>query len=193
MPYRSLEPGKYGMRGTRASALAAQRLDELADGITSPVDTERGLAARLRYLTASTAGYTAMDTAGITVTPRTLAAWLAEDQTPNRANLRRIDAAYRDLRRRNVARSLIHRLNNGGRGTRVELHPHDQSGVRDQHRRVGVAGHRSVNVRRWDAIVRAWAAGDERALDEEWTDGVLADLGSDWGGYEYATGVGFAA
>lgn len=69
MPYRSLEPGKYGMRGMRASALAAQRLDELADGITSPVDTERGLAARLRYLTASGAGYTAMDTAGIAVTP----------------------------------------------------------------------------------------------------------------------------
>ncbi|MFJ8744674.1 transcriptional regulator [Embleya sp. NPDC127516] len=183
MPYRSLEPGKYGMRGTRASALAAECLDEFADGVASPVDTERGLAARLRYLTASNAGYTAMDAAGIAVTPRTLASWLAEDQTPNRAN----------LRRRNVARSLIRRLNNGGRGTRAELHPHDQSGVRDQHRRAGVAGHRSVNVRRWDAIVRAWAAGDDRALDEEWTDEVLADLGSDWGGYEYATGVGFAA
>ncbi|MFI6979217.1 transcriptional regulator [Embleya sp. NPDC050154] len=193
MPYRSLEPGKYGMRGMRASALAAERLDELADGVSSPVDTERGLAARLRYLTASRAGYEAMETAGIAVTPRTLAAWLAEDQTPNRANLRRIDAAYRDLRRRNVARSLTRRLNNGGRGTRVELHPHDQSGVREPHRRAGVAGHRSVNVRRWDAIVRAWAAGDERMLDELWTDEVLADLGSDWGGFEFASGVGFAA
>ncbi|WP_331773156.1 transcriptional regulator (plasmid) [Embleya sp. NBC_00888] len=193
MPYRSLEPGKYGMRGMRASALAAERLDELADGITSPVDSERGLAARLRYLTASGAGYTAMDAAGIAVTPRTLAAWLAEDQTPNRANLRRIETAYRDLRRRNVVRSLTNRLNNGGRGTRVELHAHDQSGVRDRHRRTGVAGHRSVNVRRWDAIVRAWAAGDEHALDELWTDEALADLGSDWGGYEYASGVGFAA
>ncbi|MYW04451.1 transcriptional regulator [Streptomyces sp. SID3343] len=193
MPYRSLEPGKYGMRGTRASALAAQRLDELADGVTSPVDTERGLAARLRYLTTSHAGYAAMDTAGITVTSRTLAAWLAEDQTPNRANLRRIEAAYRDLRRRNVARSLTGRLNNNGRGTRVELHPHDQSGVREPHRRAGVAGHRNVNVRRWDAIVRAWAAGDEQRLDELWTDEVLADLGSDWGGFEFASGVGFAA
>jgi hypothetical protein len=193
MPYRSLEPGKYGMRGTRASALAAQRLDELADGITSPVDTERGLAARLRYLTASGAGYIAMDAAGVAVTSRTLISWLAEDQTPNRANLRRIDAAYRDLRRRNVARSLTRRLNNNGRGTRVELHPHDQSGVREPHRRTGVAGHRSVNVRRWDAIVRAWATGDEPALDELWTDEVLADLGSDWGGYEFASGVGFAA
>ncbi|MYS83505.1 hypothetical protein [Embleya scabrispora] len=193
MPYRSLEPGKYGMRGTRASALAAERLDELADGITSPVDTERGLAARLRYLTASRAGYAAMDAAGITVTSRTLAAWLAEEQFPTRANLRRIEAAYRDLRRRNVARSLIRRLNNNGRGTRVELHPHDQSGVREPHRRAGVAAHRSVNVRRWDAIVRAWAAGDEPTLDDLWTDEVLADLGSDWGGYEYATAVGFAA
>ncbi|WP_331769409.1 hypothetical protein OG948_37180 (plasmid) [Embleya sp. NBC_00888] len=59
----------------------------------------------LRYLTASTAGYTAMDTAGIAVTPRTLAARFAGDRTPNRANLRRIDAAYGDLSRRNVVRS----------------------------------------------------------------------------------------
>lgn len=57
----------------------------------------------------------------------------------------------------------------------MELHPHDQSGVRDRHRRAGVAGRRSVDVRRWDAIVRAWAAGDERALDDEWTDEVPAD------------------
>ncbi|MGC0416936.1 transcriptional regulator [Embleya sp. AB8] len=193
MPFRTLEPGKYGMHGTRSSALAAERLDELADGISSPVETERGLAARLRYLTASGAGYTAMEAAGITATTRTLAAWLAEEQTPNRANLRRIDAAYRDLRRRNVARSLIRRLNKDGRGTRVEIHPHDQSGVREPHRRVGVARHRTVNVRRWDAIIRAWAAGDERTLDDLWTDEVLADLGSDWGGYEYATAIGFAA
>ncbi|WP_406291411.1 hypothetical protein [Embleya sp. NBC_00896] len=25
-----------------------------------------------------------------------------------------------------------------------------------------MAGHHSVNIHRWDAIVRAWAAGDER-------------------------------
>ncbi|WP_331773082.1 hypothetical protein OG948_57680 (plasmid) [Embleya sp. NBC_00888] len=134
-----------------------------------------------------------MDTAGIAVTPRTLAAWPAEDRTPSRANLRRIDAAYRDLRRRNVAWSLIRRLNNGGCGTRVELHPPRPVRRSGSHRRAGVAGHRSVNVRRWDAIVRAWAAGDERMLDDLWTDEVLADLGSGWGGFEFASGVGFAA
>ncbi|WP_331769408.1 hypothetical protein OG948_37175 (plasmid) [Embleya sp. NBC_00888] len=32
--------------------------------------------------------------------------------------------------------------------------------------------------------------GDERMLDDLWTDEVLADLGADWGGFEFASGVG---
>jgi hypothetical protein len=33
-----------------------------------------------------------------------------------------------------------------------------------------------MNVRRWDRIVAAWAAGDDRELDDAWV-----DLGSQWG------------
>ncbi|SBV03928.1 hypothetical protein YW3DRAFT_07159 [Streptomyces sp. MnatMP-M77] len=73
-----------------------------------------------------------MDRAGIHVSPpRTLMAWLAEERTPNRANLARLDVAYWDLRRRNVATDLEHRLNNHGRGTRVEINPVNQTVVED--------------------------------------------------------------
>ncbi len=44
-----------------------------------------------------------MDRAGIRVSPRILIAWFAGERTPNRANFARLDAAYWDLRRRNVA------------------------------------------------------------------------------------------
>ncbi|RPK55496.1 hypothetical protein EES42_41975 [Streptomyces sp. ADI95-17] len=51
----------------------------------------------------------------------------------------------------------------------------------------------TLNVRRWDRIVEAWAAGDDQGLDDEWTTDVLPDLGSQWGQYEYVTNIGFAA
>ncbi|WP_256343002.1 hypothetical protein [Streptomyces sp. MW-W600-10] len=37
----------------------------MVGGISSPVDSDRGPAARLNYLTRSDAGYEAMDRAGI--------------------------------------------------------------------------------------------------------------------------------
>jgi hypothetical protein len=181
------------MDGDRSADLAARRLDDLAEFFTSPVDSERGLAARLRYLTGSPAGYQAMSAAGIEATQRTLIAWLAEQRTPSRANLGRIETAYRALRRRNVSAHLTQRLNNGGRGTRVEIHPHSQAGVQPPRRRGNVSQHRSVNVRHWEGIVGAWADGDPRELAGEWQDAALEELGSDWGGYEYASGVGFSA
>jgi hypothetical protein len=189
MPERTLDPGHYGARGVRASNAARARLDELAGGISSPVTTDRGLHARLRYLTASQAGYQAMEQAGIHVQPRTLTGWLAEEHTPTAANLQRIDAAYRALRRENVARHLTQRLNAGG-GTRVELHPLDQSGVQRRHQRI--VPHRRMTIRRWDHLVSAWAAGDGEQFAQLW-DGHLTDLGSQWGQYEYVTAVGFGA
>lgn len=189
MPDRTHDFGHYGARGERGSEAAARVLDSLAGGIASPLTSRRGLAARLRYLTKSQAGYRAMAQAGITVTPRTLTAWLKGTQRPNKANLARIDTAYRALRRRNVAQYLLQRLNARG-GTRVEIHPLDQSQVDPRHRRV--LEFRTLNIRRWDAIVTAWAQGDAQALDDAWIDHMI-DLGSQWGKYEYVTAVGFAA
>ncbi|MFJ2590804.1 hypothetical protein [Streptomyces sp. NPDC087538] len=101
------------------------------------------------------------------------------------------DAAYQAVRRRNVARHLLARLNREGRGTRVEIHPLNQSQVARPLQRM--VEYRTMNVRRWDRIVEAWAAGDVQGLDDEWTTDVLPDLGSQWGQYEYVTNIGFAA
>lgn len=61
------------------------------------------------------------------------------------------------MRRHNVARYLLKRLNGGG-GTRVEIHPADDRFVQERHRRPD-KNMRKVNIRRWDRIVAAWADG----------------------------------
>jgi hypothetical protein len=190
VPQKNVEFGKYGARGIKGSDAVARRLDYLVDFIATPVTAQRGLAARLNYLTRSTRTLQAARELGLTVTDRTLKAWLAGTQRPTKANLKRIDAAYRTLRRHNVARHLLARLNSGG-GTRVEIHPLNQSQVARPHQRV--VEYRKINVRRWDAIVTAWANNDRRALDEAWTTDLLPDLGSQWGQYEYVSNIGFAA
>jgi hypothetical protein len=191
MPEKNIDFGRFGARGIRGSDAVARKLDELAGGIATPVTAKRGLIARLHYLTKSGKSRKAARDAGLTVTDRTLKAWLEGKRQPSKANLERIDAAYQAVRRQNVARHLLGRLNREGRGTRVEIHPLNQSQVARPHQRV--VEYRSLNVRRWDRIVGAWAAGDHQGLDDAWTTGVLPDLGSQWGAYEYCTSVGFAA
>lgn len=190
MPDRTRQFGLYGAHGEKGSQAAARVLDRLAleGGIASPVTSRRGLRARLRYLD-SAPGRRALQAAGITVTPRTLKRWQRGEQRPNAANLARLDAAYTAHRRRNVARHLLRRLNARG-GTRVEIHPLDQSAVTDPRRRS--LEFRRLRIRRWDAIVIAWQAGDEAALADAWETEIV-DLGSEWGKYEYVTSVGFAA
>lgn len=190
MPEKNLDFGKFGARGIKGSDAVARRLDELAGGIATPVTAKRGWIARLHYLTKSGKSRQAAQDAGLTVTDRTLKAWLEDRRRPSKASLERIDAAYRAVRRQNVARHLLKRLNREGRGTRVEIHPLDQSRVARPHRRV--VEYRTLNVRRWDRIVGAWAAGDDQGLDAAWDD-TIVDLGSQWGQYEYVTSIGFAA
>ncbi|MGW4882758.1 transcriptional regulator [Streptomyces sp. NPDC004262] len=190
MPERTLDFGRFGARGVKGHEAVARQLDALAGYVTTPVTVRRGWLARLRYLTRSDAARAAARAAGLTVTDRTVRAWLAGTRAPSRANLERIERAYRVVRRANVARHLLARLNRGGRGTRVEIHPLDQSGVSSPRQRM--VGFRTMNVRRWDRIVAAWAVADDRALDEAWVDQVV-DLGSQWGQYEYVTTIGFAS
>ncbi|MFJ9729339.1 transcriptional regulator [Streptomyces sp. NPDC101209] len=190
MPERNIEFGKYGARGIKGHEAVARQLDVLAGYIATPVTARRGLLARLHYLTRTDHARAAARAAGLTVTNDTLRAWLEGTRTPQRRNLERIEQAYRTVRRENVARYLAARLNRAGRGTRVEIHPINQSSVDRPRQRV--VQFRALNVRRWDRIVAAWAAGDDRELDEAWIDQVV-DLGSEWGQYEYVTNVGFAA
>lgn len=185
--------GSAGASGIGGGEAIAARLTELAGGIKSPISSERGLAARLRYLTGSPAGYQAMEQAGLNVTSRTLTAWLAEEREPNKANLARIEAAYTDLHNRNMAASLKKRLDNNGRGTRIEIQPADQTNV-------PVEKQRDLHIRRvnilsdgWNRLVDQWAAHDISAMNDTWQ-GVAADtLGTDWNAYELVTYIGFGA
>ncbi|CAL9653457.1 transcriptional regulator [Streptomyces sp. enrichment culture] len=190
MPERTHDFGRYGARGIKGHEAVARRLDDLAGYIATPVTTRRGLLARLHYLTRTDHARAAARKAGLTVSDRTLRAWLESKRTPTKQNLERIDAAYRTVRRNNVARYLLARLNREGRGTRVEIHPLNQSHVPGPRQRV--VEFRTLNIRQWDRIVEAWAAGDTQALDEAWVDRIV-DLGSQWGQYEYVTNIGFAA
>lgn len=87
---------------------------------------------------------------------------------PSRQNLQRIEQAYRTVRRENIARYLLARLNREGRGTRVEIHPLNQSHVVRPRQRV--VEFRTLNIRNWDRIVQAWVSGDDRAwMMRGWT------------------------
>ncbi|MFF4248888.1 transcriptional regulator [Streptomyces sp. NPDC001822] len=191
MAGRWMDLGMFNAHGVPGADALGTAIENMVTGIASPVDSERGLAARLRYLTKTDAGYEAMDRAGINVSPRTLMAWLAEERTPNGANLNRLDAAYWDLRRRNVATDLKHRLNNDGRGTRVEINPVDQSRVENKHQREVAS--RNINVRGvWDRAVDAWIDDDLGELDAIW-DEIIQDLGSDYDAYSNVSSIGWAA
>ncbi|MEV5016646.1 transcriptional regulator [Streptomyces sp. NPDC053780] len=191
MPERNIDFGLHGARGIKGHEAVARQLDRLAGFVATPVSERRGLLARLRYLTRTVHARQAARGAGLTVTDRTLRAWLDGKRSPSKKNLERIDTAYRTVRRRNVSRYLLARLNRGGRGTRVELHPLNQSHVpRPRQRELGL---RTLNVRHWDRVVEAWSDDDDEALDEAWVSDVVVDLGSDWGQYEYVSNIGFAA
>lgn len=101
-----------------------------------------------------------------------------------------VEDAYRTVRRHNVGRYLLARLNRGGRGTRVEIHPLNQSQVpRPRQRELN---YRSLNVRHWDAVIAAWTAQDDQAMDDAWVEKIV-DLGSQWGQYYHVSNIGFAA
>lgn len=190
MPERNIEFGKFGARGIKGHEAVARQLDNLAGYIATPITARRGLSARLNYLTRTAHARAAAAALGFTPTRAQLRGWRDGSITPRRATLEKIEQAYRTVRRENVARYLLARLNREGRGTRVEIHPLNQSQVaRPLQREVGL---RHMNVRRWDRIVAAWAAGAEQELDDAWVEQVI-DLGSQWGQYEYVTNVGFAA
>jgi hypothetical protein len=91
------------------------------------------------------------------------------------------------VRRVNAARCLPARLN---RGTRVEIHPLNQSQAGRPRQRTAEYG--LTNVRHGDRIVAAWAAGDDQGLDDAWVD-VLVDRGSERSQYAYVTDIGCVA
>lgn len=189
--FRWSDLGRLGAHGMHGGDALGAGIEKMVTGLTSSPDTDRGIAARLRYLTTSTAGYTAMEAAGITVTPRTLYAWLAEDRSPSPANRAKLDAAYWALRRERVVTDLKRRLASGG-GTRVEIDPVDQRGVERRHQRDLQV--RRINIRPaiWDAAVDAWIADDRAGMHAIWDDAIV-DIGTDYDSYTNVSSIGWAA
>jgi len=189
MPERNIEHGKFGATGIKGVEAAARQLDQLAGGITTPVDQKRGLNARLNYLMRSARSKQAAQQAGLP-SERTVKAWREGKRKPSKASLRKVEQAYQTVRRQNVARSMKARLNRDGRGTRVEMHPQNQSQVDRRFQRH--TPFRTLNVRDWGGLVDAWADNDRGRMEQEW-ESIIVDLGSDWGQYQYVSNVGFAA
>ncbi|MEU2455854.1 hypothetical protein ABZ605_37915 [Streptomyces sp. NPDC012765] len=184
--------GKYDARGVKGGEALILELNRIvhSSGITSPVTSRRGLAARLRYLD-SPAGRQALTEQG--VTPRTLRSWMKGKATPSPANRERVDRAYWERRRENLIRSgwLARHLDNGGRGRRMEIYPVDQSHVDNKFQRP--LSDRSITVRYiWGDLVKAWADRDEPLIDEIWDD-VISDLDSDYAAYAYVSSIGIGA
>ena len=191
MAGRWMQFGQYNARGVRGADALVAGIENMVTGIHSPADSDRGIAARLRYLTASAAGYAALERAGISVTPRTLFAWLAEERSPSPANRARLDAAYWDLRRHNVAADLKRRLASQG-GTRIEIDPVDQTAVDPRHRRDLSVRRLTVRPRHWNAAIDAWLTDDDEALDAVW-DEVITGLGSAYDSYSHVSSIGWSA
>jgi hypothetical protein len=184
--------GKHNARGMKGGEALILELNRIvhSSGITSPVTSRRGLAARLRYLD-SPAGRQALAEQG--VTPRTLRSWTKGKAAPTPANRERVDRAYWERRRENLIRSgwLARHLDNNGRGRRMEIYPVDQSHVDSKYSRP--LSDRSITVRYiWGDLVKAWADRDESLVDEIWDD-VISDLDSEYAAYAYVSSIGIGA
>ena len=182
--------GRYRAQGISGGDALGYGIERMVTGIRSSPDTPRGVRARANYLNTE-AGREAMREAGITATPRTLAAWQAGTRIPTKANRARLDSAYWTLRRRNVAADLKRRLSNAGRGTRVEIDPVDQSNVHPKHRRDLTTRHLTIRPHYWGRAVNAWLNDDHRALSSLWDFDITPGLGSDFDAYSYVSSVGW--
>lgn len=67
MAGRWMDLGMYNARGLPGADALGVAIERMVTGIASSVESERGLAARLNYLTKTDAGYEAMDRAGVHV------------------------------------------------------------------------------------------------------------------------------
>ncbi|GAA1501138.1 hypothetical protein GCM10009760_63740 [Kitasatospora kazusensis] len=197
--------GRYGADGDPGNvhgkiALARALEDALErmiieGGIKSPVNTRRGLGARMRYLRTTKGGAQALADAGVTATPATVRAWANGKQQPRPATREAIDTAYWNLRAANVlanSGAFKQHLNRGGRGSKIEIHPINQQPV-DENRRRDNLRVRSFQVRYvWDDAVDALTTGDAGKLEEIWDD-IISELDSDYGAYQYVSHVGLGA
>lgn len=159
-----------------------RQLDDVAARIGGHRKTFLG---RLHYMTRSAKGRAVLAEHGLDVTPRTMGKWLAGGKA-SKANRLVLDQAYENYRRENVVRAMKTRLNKGGSGTRIEIHPVVADDPSKARANVTI---RHRNIRNWDDIVDAWESGDDDFMDAYWDD-VSGDE-SPPDAYAYVSYVGF--
>lgn len=119
---------------------------------------------------------------------RPLMAWLADTRIRNKADRSRLDAVLGPAAPQRGGRPR-ERLNNQGRGTRVEINLVDQSRVEDRRQRD--LSSRNISVRGvWDRAVDAWIDDDVDELDAIWGD-IIQDLGSEWDADSNVSSIGW--
>lgn len=170
--------GDFGAQGRPSWELLWEQLESL-------VEFRSGWRAQLRYLDRTRGGAAMLAAESLVPSPAQRRRWAGKG-APTKANQATINRAYRDLRRRNVVRFLVQRLEAGG-GTRVEIHPESQAPVERGRKRDLQA--RQVRVRHWATLIQAWARGDRTGFEQQWLT-ALEDIGSDYAAYEFASSVG---
>ena len=180
--------GQFGAEGAEGGRALAWSLDERTfdHDVEWRRSQEECLQRAVTYLTRKTGGPAALHAHGIEKDRGTLTAWLDGSAAPDTDQRRRLEEAFRELRRRNIAPSVTRQLNAKG-GTRIQITPVAQDAVHDRHRRQ--VSHRVKNIYRWDAIVRAWAQQDSLRLEHLWMH-IIGDLDSDYRKYEYVSYIG---
>lgn len=181
--------GKYGKSG---GTLIGEAFDRWAADrfIRSDPDSRRGYVARLRYLTTHRGGMDALAGQGMKSRPRQIRQWMAGAVVPRRSTRAAVDAAYRELRGRNVAGALRRKLADGRRIT-VEPLPPSAVPADHRHRQAQLSDRETtVDGRMWSRFVGAWEAGDDMRMDDLWIE-VCQDLGSPPEVYFEVRHVGF--
>lgn len=181
---------EYGPTG---GELIGEAFDRWAEGrfFASSPDSKRGFQARVTYLLQHRGGVEAMAARGITPKGSRVVEWLTGDVRPQRKTRAGIDAAYREVRRHNLARTLRTTLADG---RLVSVEPLDPSQVpADRRTRQAQFEDREFRIggRDWTRFVDAWEDDDANRLDQVWMD-VAADLGSPPEAYWEVSHVGFA-
>lgn len=161
--------------------LNAEVLDLMARGdIVPPADASPGFRAQLNYLNSRQGGIEAMDNAGIPA--RTRRGW--KTRTPSRKSRERINRAYWQLRATNwrrtghtppprIREAIAPQITERAYGRRMTITPVDWRGVHQQAQGAQkTASERELRPSRrsWDALIHAWASGDETALETAWMD-----------------------
>lgn len=178
--------GELGANGIEGGQALAVSLDARVFDAGWTRSEQELLEQAVQYLSVKKGAAAALQAHSITTDPAALTAWLPPGQAPGSDVQQRVQQAFRDLRRRNVAPWLTRHLNAGG-GTRIEIHPVDQERVEARHRRPLRV--RKKNIYRWNPIVQAWASQDFLQMEHQWQQ-EISDLDSDYRSYQYVHHIG---